>query len=240
MEKKFRDCDIDHLDIAGKLANLESDEILKRALLAQIKCIIRVYFISAFDLSSRDNGSPSDPYLYLLCNNKIVNERDNYQLDEPNPDFYKSYDFEGTFPGSSPLQIDVWDYDDIFGDDLIGTTILDLEDRYFSLEWQALQDKPIEYRQIYHQSSSISQGQVKLWCEINPISIPDSEITKWDISQKPPEEFEVRVCVFGAKDIKMMDWEGTCDCFFRCFFDSKEDVQETDTHYRNQDGKPDF
>lgn len=63
-----------------------------------------------------------------------------------------------------------------------------------------------------------------MWVEINPISIPDSEITKWDITQKPPEDFEVRVCVFGAKEIKMMDWEGTCDCFFRCFFDSKEDV----------------
>lgn len=37
-----------------------------------------------------------------------------------------------------------------------------------------------------------------------------------------------------------MDWEGTSDVFFRGFFDSKEDVQETDTHYRNQDGKPDF
>ena len=128
LEQKLRECDLDHLKIDEKLANLESDEILKRALLAQIKCVIRVYFISAFDLSSRDNGSPSDPYLYLLCNNKIVNERDNYQLDEPNPDFYKSYDFEGTFPGSSPLQIDVWDYDDIFGDDLIGTTILYMED----------------------------------------------------------------------------------------------------------------
>lgn len=38
----------------------------------------------------------------------------------------------------------------------------------------------------------------------------------------------------------MMDAEGTCDAFFKCFFDTKEEVQETDTHYRNQDGKPDF
>jgi Ca2+-dependent lipid-binding protein len=37
-----------------------------------------------------------------------------------------------------------------------------------------------------------------------------------------------------------MDFEGTSDVFCRGFFDSKEDVQETDTHYRNQDGKPDF
>jgi hypothetical protein len=58
----------------------------------------------------------------------------------------KHYDFEGTFPGSSPLQVDVWDYDEIFGDDLIGTTLVDLEDRYFSMEWNALEAKPIEYR----------------------------------------------------------------------------------------------
>ena len=37
-----------------------------------------------------------------------------------------------------------------------------------------------------------------------------------------------------------MDYEGTSDVFCRGYFDSKEDVQETDTHYRCQDGKPDF
>ena len=72
-------------------------------LLATTKCLVRVYIISAYDLSSRDNGSPSDPYLYITLGNKTYNERDNYILDEPNPDFYKSYDFEADFPGCSPL-----------------------------------------------------------------------------------------------------------------------------------------
>lgn len=38
------------------------------------------------------------------------------------------------------------DYDDLFGDDLIGTTWVDLEDRYFLAEWRALADKPVEFR----------------------------------------------------------------------------------------------
>ena len=38
----------------------------------------------------------------------------------------------------------------------------------------------------------------------------------------------------------MMDYEGTSDIYFRGFFDSKEDVQETDTHYRCQTGSADF
>jgi len=55
----------------------------------------------------------------------------------------------------------------IFGDELIGTSYVDLEDRYFSLDWVAIKDKPVEYRQLYHPSSKMSQGVVKCWLEIN-------------------------------------------------------------------------
>ena len=61
--------------------------------------------LSAFDLSSRDNGSAADPYLILECNGQIYNERDNYQLDEPCPQFNTMFDFKGEFPGSTLLKI---------------------------------------------------------------------------------------------------------------------------------------
>lgn len=157
---------IDHLHISKALTNLNSDEILKQALLRIEKCIIRFYAIEGFNMMSRDNGSDSDTYLKLECNGKVVSERDNYQLDEPNPKFYKSYDFEGYFPGSSPLTISVWDYDMVFGDELIGTSVMDLEDRYFTLDWMALTDKPVEYRNLYFPASKMSQGVVKCWLEI--------------------------------------------------------------------------
>lgn len=166
-ERKLIQMNLGHLNISKHLAHFEQDEILKRLLLAKAKCCIRLYMISAHNLSQRDNDSPSDPYLYITCNNKIYNERDNYQLDEENPKFHKRFDFEGYFPGSSPIRIEVYDWDEIFGDDLIGTTIIDLEDRYFSMEWQALEEKPVEFRKIYHDSSTISQGMIKCWVEIN-------------------------------------------------------------------------
>jgi hypothetical protein len=41
----------------------------------------------------------------------------------------------------------------LFGDDLIGETLIDLEDRYFSSDWNAMPMKPIEYRNLYHPCS---------------------------------------------------------------------------------------
>jgi hypothetical protein len=112
--------------------------------------------ISGYDLASRDIGGFSDPYLILTVGDKTYNERNNYVLDEPAPDFYKHYDFEQVFPGCPQLVIHAMDYDDLFGDDLIGITHVDLEDRYFLPEWRAINNKPIEYRQIFHPSSGVS------------------------------------------------------------------------------------
>jgi hypothetical protein len=67
-----------NLNITQHLADLESDETLKRLLMAQTKCIVRVYMISAYDLASRDNGSFSDPYLIISVGNKTYNERSIY------------------------------------------------------------------------------------------------------------------------------------------------------------------
>lgn len=107
-------------------------------------------------------------------------------------------------------------------------------------EWRAINDKPIEYRQIYHPSSGVSQGVIKMWCEINPAKVAkDLEEPLWDIVPKPPYEMEIRLCVFDTKEIKMMDAEGTSDVFVKAFFDNKKAL-ETDTHFRCQTGKASF
>lgn len=94
--------------------------------------------INGFDLASRDIGGFSDPYLILSLGTKSFNERKLFQLDEPNPQFNKHYDFEANFPGCPMLKIDAMDHDMLFGDDLIGTTYVDLEDRYFMSDWRAI------------------------------------------------------------------------------------------------------
>lgn len=65
MKQSFEPLGVNYLDVVGKLADIESDVILKRMLLKKEKMIVRIYMISGFDLASRDLGSESDPYLIL-------------------------------------------------------------------------------------------------------------------------------------------------------------------------------
>lgn len=135
------------------------------------------------------------------------------------------------------LEIRAMDHDMLFGDELIGNVFVDLEDRYFLPSWNAINDKPIEYRGLHHPSSSVAQGTLKMWIEINDPTVPKEKQPKlWDISEKPAETFEVRVCIFDAKDVKMLDGADTFDAFFRVHLDSEKDSLETDTHFRCQDG----
>ena len=181
---------VEHLKITKKLADIESDVILQRMLLIKNKSIVRAYMINGYDFASRDIGGDSDPYLKLRIGDQVYNEREKYIVDEPNPDFYEKYDFQTVFPGCPPLQIDAMDFDHLFGDDLIGSTEVDLEDRYFLPEWRALKDKPIEIRRLFHPSSQVSQGNLRMWVEINPAKVPENQKAReWDIRKKPPETF---------------------------------------------------
>jgi len=195
--------------------------------------------VSAFNLASRDNGGFSDPYLIVSNGRKVYNEREHYLEDEPNPNFNKMFEFSCTFPGAAPVEIRLMDYDLIFGDEEIGRTLIDLEDRYFSPEWQAFMSKPIEFRNLSHESSAMSQGVVKCWVEIIPTALDARNFPVFDISPKPTEHYECRVIIWDTIDLEMMDAEGTSDAFFRAYFDSNKD-KETDTHFRCSNGKASF
>lgn len=99
------------------------------------QCLVRVYVLEGFQFASRDIGSHSDPYIKIQCGKKTVSDRDNYQLNEANPKIFRHFDLNVTFPGAAPLYIYAYDFDDLFGDDLIGVTKVDLDDRWFSAEW---------------------------------------------------------------------------------------------------------
>ena len=211
----------------------EFHEIAKM-LLNKTKCVIRVYIIDAFDLEAKDRGSMSDPYVKLKLAGKLISDRDSYQTDTCNPKIYKVFQLCTTLPGKSMLKVQFWDYNAITTDSKIGTTKIDLEDRFFNKKWTALDQKPIETRPLHVKSSRRPQGHVRLWVEIftESKSLPEP----YDISARPPAEFEARVIVWKAQDVPNMDPEGLSDTFVVVRLNTLPE-KETDTHYRAARGR---
>jgi len=158
----------------------------------------------------------------------------NHKNDEKNSKWYKYYDILTVFPGDSTLRIEVWDYDPIFKDELIGLTSIDLEDRYFNHDWKEMKFKPIETRNLIHPDLSGQQGNILLWVEI--FDKKDSiNMTPWQITPEPASKVELRLVIWETEEMRMMDVEDTSDIYVIAFVDSKE-KQSTDVHYRCQTG----
>ena len=216
----------------------EDFEEMTKKLLLKNECVIRVYVLDAFDLAQRDEDSLSDPYVLVKLGKKTVGDPKKYLVDQTNCGFFQIFDLETTLPGASLLKIELWDHDEVFSDELIGRTIIDLEDRFFSNKWQRIPNKPIETRTLWHKSTKLEQGTVRCWVDI----IPKKEMfnfKKWDISPRPPAEFEARLIIWGTDDVANADIEGTSDIFIRAWV-NEEEPKETDTHYRCQTGKGSF
>ena len=212
---------------------------LRQKILNKKDVIIRVYVLELNELAKKDLLSESDPYIKIYLNDKLmVNEKKNHQNDMKNCKWYKYYDITGEMPGSSSLKIEVLDYDDVLSDDLIGSTIIDLEDRYFNCDWQDLVEKPVEVRPLLHSDLNGAQGQIYLWLEIFDASEKSAKIP-WKISPEPIIEMQVRFIVWETEDMEMMDIEDTSDLYVISYFNQNE-IHKTDTHFRCQTGAGSF
>ena len=209
---------------------------IRSLLLKKNQVVVRVYIVSCSNLAQKDLKSHSDPYIKIKLAGQVVDDVKNFQQDQPNPKYLKSFDILATLPGSSRMKIQVWDKDNLVKDDKIGETVIDLEDRYFSNSWRRLKEKPIEKRNLYIKSTNIVQGSILLWLEIhNPSGIPDA----LDITPRPPIEYEARLIIWQTKDIDSYDLEDTSDLYVRATINCLP-AKETDTHYRCRDGNGQF
>ena len=225
--------------IMAELKNVEKYEKLTKSILVKHEVIIRVYILELRDLPAKDALSDSDPYIKIYFGEeKKFDEQKNHHNDKKIASWFKHYDILSMFPGDSTLRIEVWDYNPIFRDELIGSTSIDLEDRYFNSEWQQLKFKPIEVRSLTHPDISGKQGNISLWVEI--FDRKDSiNMTPWQIAPEPLSKVELRLVVWETEEMRMMDAEDTSDIYVTAFVDPK-DKQSTDVHYRCQTGNASF
>ena len=205
--------------------------------LTPVEQVWRIYILKAKSLTPMDKIN-SDPYLYIRWGKHVIDDSQNCLSDTNNPGFYKWFDIPATIPGASVLSIRIFDYDGFSRNDIIGKTKIDLEERYFSKDWQSYNQgkdvkMPIEERTLMLKTSAAPQGVLEWWVELMTPKEAKNR-PKVDIRPFPIKEFELRVIVWGTKDVTFKDsitdandlyWKGT---FGRS-------TLETDTHWRCRD-----
>ncbi|CAM9189853.1 unnamed protein product, partial [Laminaria digitata] len=216
----------------------------------------RIYVVKGMHLQPKDVNGLADPYLHFKIGKLREDDgkdKENIKMATLNPEFFRPFDFNVTLPGESQLKVKLYDYDRFGPDDLIGQTVIDLEDRWFSQEWHDLerQDplacerrethgpyKPLEVRDLTVPTSSSPQGQVMMWIDILTLQ----QARRYPpISMEPPApmKVEVRVVVWRSEDVVACnDFSGLRDLYCRLWMETDpKKKRETDTHWRCKSGK---
>ena len=212
--------------VLKELKSIEKYENLTKSILVPHEVIIRVYI-----LELRDLPSSCDPYIKIHFGDiKKFDEQKNHKKNEINSKWYKYYDILTVFPGESTLRVEVWNYNAIFKDELIGSTSIDLEDRYFNPDWKKMKLKPIETRALFNPDFSGQQGNLLLWIEIFD---KNDLINKqpWNISPEPPSKLEIRLVIWDAETINDEDLTDIRDVYITSYIDQKN-RESTDIHFR--------
>ncbi|KAG5866594.1 hypothetical protein JTB14_013113 [Gonioctena quinquepunctata] len=97
-----------------------------------IRVLVRVYIVKANDLHPMDLNGKADPYIVLQLGSKRISDKENYISKQLNPLFGKCFEIEATFPQDSLLTVQIYDWDLVGSDDMVGETKIDLENRFYS------------------------------------------------------------------------------------------------------------
>ncbi|KAL1517093.1 hypothetical protein ABEB36_000901 [Hypothenemus hampei] len=97
-----------------------------------IRVLVRVYIVKANDLHPMDLNGKADPYVVLQLGSKRISDKENYISKQLNPVFGKCFEIEASFPQDSLLTVQIFDWDLVGADDMVGETKIDLENRFYS------------------------------------------------------------------------------------------------------------
>lgn len=89
-------------------------------------------FIQGIQLVPKDIRGSSDPYLSVTIGDVQKTTKDQYINNDLNPLFGSMFELPATLPYDHTLTVSVMDWDKFTRDDLIGSTKIDVENRFYS------------------------------------------------------------------------------------------------------------
>lgn len=127
---KISRCDGKEFFESGKLENFTSSfPRFRRSLMVEMPILIRVYIVQGLNLRPRDVLSDSDAFVKIEFGDQEISDRAHYIPNQANPVFGKRFQVSGVIPRHTILKVSVHDQDTMTGNDLIGSTFIDIEDR---------------------------------------------------------------------------------------------------------------
>ena len=175
--------------------------------------ICRVFIYRAQNLVPLDKwiGKPLDPYIVVRNGTgdlvHLISTREDAAPEDPfNPGWYRCLELDTRLPDNNELEILVWSKS-ITGDELIGSTKIDLERRMLNEDWFGWNRKhqvPKELRDLHNVSSCVSQGKLEVRVELVDRAWSKTHPPE-NIAPPPPAEYELRLVVWNTEKIRNGD-----------------------------------
>ncbi|CAD7964088.1 unnamed protein product [Amoebophrya sp. A120] len=198
----------------------------------------RLYFVKGICIYGKASGF-ANPYLEFTLGKAIfVSMRNMFCSNTNTPTFYRLEERDIRMPEDSQLEIELKDHP---ADAVIGSTCIDLEDRWHSDTWRSLEMVPSENRGLWTlENVGMSRGSLNCWVELLD-SVKSSEQKASTLRAPPAQEIEIRVVIWDTKAIRIVDDDHTdvtltanLDCAE--YFGEYPSIQDTDVHYGSKSG----
>ena len=164
-----------------------------------------------------------------------------------NPEFNKCFQLPCSFPENSVLHIEL--YERHTGglaavgaapvDTLIGSAMIDIENRWFHPKYQTLTDVPVEVWTLRSgDAASIPKGKLRLWLELmDQVTSMGRPIEALPSPQ--PETLQVRAVLWRTRGVPNTEGEEQSHQGLSVFMQNLDPLQ-SDTHYGSLDGTGTF
>ncbi|XP_032599154.1 myoferlin isoform X1 [Drosophila grimshawi] len=96
-----------------------------------VRITVRIYIVQGLHIRPSDWSSDSDSYVRLTLGGKVVSDWAHYVPNQSNPIFGRYFELDTSLPADPILEVSICDYDKS-KEQVIGTTRIDLEDRWHS------------------------------------------------------------------------------------------------------------
>ncbi|AFZ79434.1 hypothetical protein BEWA_022820 [Theileria equi strain WA] len=213
--------------------------------------VVRVYALQAKGLFTASGSADISTYLWLR-NVDDENHNPGYYHNSLRdkegsrvglkPTYNRCYNMGCALPENAILKLSVVSMGAL-ADEIIGTTFVDCEDRFFIDNLQKLMENdatPIELRTLKSENSTISHGTLKCWIELMDIQTAKTRPAK-SLETLEPGNYEIRIVIWGANLFSMNERSTVSLCVCGVYQAEHQEIRKsTDIHHHSKDGSAVF